>query len=448
MEKFFVLGEKITAAADCKMNSDVAKKMWGSFCLNKSEIEFIKGEENTFQIGSAPLPSLCEGEEFALCVTEDGCAVSARDFPSLMRGFLSLIMKIDCQNELKIAVQTDASRYLLERRMIHLCVAPEHDLYYLKKLIRAAALCQYTHVVIEFWGMLKYDCLKELSWPHAFTKDEVKEVIKEARDLGLEPVPTFNMFGHATGSRISSGKHVVLEQNPSLQHLFTPDGWAWDITSSEVKKLLCKVRQELYEVFGEGEFIHVGCDEAYYYTKCDSLRAHLPEYLSYLTSAVVKEGRRPMLWMDMILERDGLPNNYYAFGIKDEAEKLISSLAKETVMVDWQYYATTVPYLSTEKLKESGFDIIVAPWFDKKNFEAGIGTVKELDLFALMLTTWHTVAQNAEKILMVAHSMGAKTFYFSDFAEPRAEMATLLRRVSFEGNDYESSGWVKSQFDV
>ena len=67
MEKFFVLGEKITAMADEKINTAVAKKLWSSFCLNKSEIEFKKGEENTFQIGSVPLPALCEGEEFASC---------------------------------------------------------------------------------------------------------------------------------------------------------------------------------------------------------------------------------------------------------------------------------------------------------------------------------------------------------------------------------------------
>ena len=449
MEKFLILGQKITAVADAKMNSDISKKLWSSFSLNRSQIEFTNGEENTFQIGNTPLPALCENEEYAICIDENGCAISARDFGSLMRGFFALLFKIDCQTDtLKIDKQSEKSDYILKKRMIHICVAPEHDLYYIKKLVRLIALCQYTHIVIEFWGMLKFDCLKELSWPFAFSKEEVKELIREVRDLGMEPIPTLNMFGHATGSRISSGKHVVLDQNPSLQHLFTPDGWAWDITSNEVFSLLTNVRSELYDLFGEGEFFHIGCDEAYYYTQCDELRSHLPDYLNKLTNAVVNEGRRPMLWMDMILERDSLPNNYYAFGIKGESEKIISSLAKESVMVDWQYYATTVPYLSSESLKSTGFDIIVAPWFDSKNYNAAIGTVKELDLFAVMLTTWHTIAKDGVNILGMAHSLGAKTFYWSRFAEIRAEMATLFRRVSFEGNDYESSGWVKNQFDV
>jgi hypothetical protein len=132
--------------------------------------------------------------------------------------------------------------------MIHICVFPENDLYFIKKLIRLSALCQYTHIVIEFWGMLQYDCLKELAWPHAFTKAQAQELIDECRELGIEPIPMFNMFGHATGSRECYGKHVVLDQNPTLQYLFTPDGWGWDITSEEVFALLKQVRQELYDL--------------------------------------------------------------------------------------------------------------------------------------------------------------------------------------------------------
>jgi hypothetical protein len=170
-----------------------------------------------------------------------------------MHGFMAMLMKIEyTDGALYIAYAEEESRYIIKNRMIHICVFPENDLYFIKKLIRLSALCQYTHIVIEFWGMLKYDCLDELSWSHAFTKDEARELITECRDLGIEPVPMFNQLGHATASRLCYGKHVVLDRNPSLQHLFTPDGWAWDIESEEVWLLLKKVRAELYEVFGEG----------------------------------------------------------------------------------------------------------------------------------------------------------------------------------------------------
>ena len=187
--------------------------------------------------------------------------------------------------------------------------------------------------------MLQYDCLKELAWPHAFTKEQAKELIDEARNFGVEAVPMFNMFGHATASRCCYGKHVVLDQNPKLQYLFTPDGWAWNITSEETYELFKNIRAELYELFGNTEYIHIGCDEAFYYIKCDELRNQLPNYFNRLTNDVVKEGKRPMMWMDMVLEREKYPENfpdefYYAFGTSNEAEKLLNSLAKETVMLD------------------------------------------------------------------------------------------------------------------
>ena len=133
--------------------------------------------------------------------------------------------------------------------MVHLCIFPETTLLDLKKYIRLFAMLQYTHVVLEFWGSLKFDTLSALAWENAYTKNEIKEVIKEAKFLGIEPIPMFNQLGHATASRFCYGKHVVLDQNPKLQYLFTPDGWTWDINSETVFELFRQIRKELYELF-------------------------------------------------------------------------------------------------------------------------------------------------------------------------------------------------------
>lgn len=101
--------------------------------------------------------------------------------------------------------------------MIHLCVFPETDLYYMKKIIRLIGLCQYTHIVL---------------------------------------------------ARRRYMKHVVLDQDPALQEYFTPDEWSWNISSLKVQKLLADVRSELYELFGTGSYMHLGFDEADYYTGC------------------------------------------------------------------------------------------------------------------------------------------------------------------------------------
>ena len=298
-----------------------------------------------------------------------------------------------------------------------------------------------------------FSLYKELAWPHAFTKEQAKELIKEARELGLDPIPMFNMFGHATASRLCYGKHVVLEQNPRLHYLFTPDGWAWDITNEKTYELLRQVREELYKLFGDTEYIHIGCDEAFYYMNCDDLRRSLPSYFNRLTNDVVKENRRPMMWMDMVLERENYPANYpqeyyYAFGISGESEELLSSLAKETVMVDWQYDVFEAPFKSSMDLKEKGGDLIVAPWLNQKNFSAAVDTVADNGLFGVMLTTWHTLKSQIPCVVECAQKMGAKTFHWSHYSRIEEETATLLRKISFEGNSYADSGWAKEQIEV
>lgn len=448
MKPFFTFKDTVFAACDPRMMHTLTEKLWYRFCLNSSSLALVPGEENAFCIGVPKKIDLPANKEYAVSVEENGVYVIGRDYSSLMRGYFALLMKIEQNGDVfQIECREETSRYLMKNRMIHICVFPENDLYFIKKLIRLSALCQYTHIIIEFWGMLKYDCLKELSWPNAFSKDEARELIEECRMLGVEPIPMFNQLGHASASRVCYGKHVVLDQNPKLQRLFTPDGWAWNIASDEVKALLKRVREELYALFGEGEYMHVGCDEAYYITRNAALRRHLPDYLKDLTHEVEAEGRRPMLWMDMLLEKDAF-KDCYSSGEKDEIEEIRNSTAKSTVFVDWQYGCVDIPVPSLLSLKDCSRDVMGAPWFDEGNYTAHVQTVAENGLFGVMLTTWHLLKQNMPSILGCAKKLGAAMFYWSAFSGIHEETATLLRRLSFEGNTYEDCGWSKKQIEV
>lgn len=458
MKGYFIFNQSVFAKCDANMMNSTTQKLWQSFCLNSSKIELTSGEANAFIIGNASKPDLPKNKEYAISVTEDGICIVGKDYGSLMRGYFVLLMRITIENNnslekaFKIPVFNYVSDYKLENRMIHICIFPENDYYYIKKLIRLSAICQYTHIIIEFWGMLKYDCLKELAWENAFTKEQAKNLIREAKQLGIKPIPMFNMFGHATASRLNIGKHVVLDQNPSLQYLFTPDGWAWDITSKDAYQLLGEIRKELYEIFEDSEYFHIGCDEAYYYTINSEKRAYLPEYLKRLTNDIVNEGYRPMLWMDMILERSKFPKEYYAFGKDEEANLLLNSLAEDSVMVDWQYNIKEAPIKSSTYLKEKApnKDLIIAPWYDPDNLTACINTVVQNNMFGIMFTTWHTLNEKMPSILKCALQCGAKTFDWSvlDNHILKTETATLLRRVSFEGNSYTDSGWSKYQINI
>ncbi len=435
-----------TAKGDQRLDNPTVHRLWKSFTLGNGFLSLTAGEPLTFVLGTATPPPVAPGSEYALSVTDTGAAVRGADYGGLVRGVMVLLMQMDYKDGgIRLAPTTLDGRYRLRNRMVHLCVFPENDLTFIKRLIRLCGLCQYTHIVLEFWGMVAYDCLGCLAWPHAFTKDEVRDLVAEMRHLGMEPVPMVNSLGHATASRLCYGKHVVLDQDPTRQELFTPDGWAWNIENPAAVDLLTQMRQELYDLFGEGEYVHIGCDEAYYISNCPALRRQLPTYLGALTAQVAAEGRRPMLWMDMLLEGNADPG-YVATAGADEAARLRAALHPSAVMVDWQYRAKQAPAATLQSLAGQG-DVMGAPWLTEANYTAHIDTIEQEGLFGLMLTTWHTLKGEMYGVPGCAQTCGARLFGWSDYADRHTVTATLLRRVGFEGLSYRDAGWGKEQID-
>ena len=352
------------------------------------------------------------------------------------------------KKELFINPVCENKTYDIKNRMIHLCVFPENSLLEIKKYIRLFAVLQYTHVIIEFWGMIKFDTLSSLAWDNGFTKNEVKEIVNEARALGLEPIPMFNSLAHASGARSSRGKHTILDNDLSLYHLFTPDGWAWDLESEEVWTLFKEIRRELYEIFDGCEFFHLGFDESHAHNKSPYLKQRLPYYMSRLTKEVQSEGKRPMIWMDMLLPPDAFSNmvgNCHSIKPKDECIKIINALADNTVFVDWEYSVKKAPISSLLYFKDLGIDIVGASWFDIENASAHIDTISKNKLFGYMHTTWHTMSQDLPNIISIASKLGASLPIWRDESDNQMILSVLYRAVNIEGNDYYSAGWVKFQ---
>lgn len=450
----YIFHQEVSAIIPADLCRETVQNLWHRFCFTLSELQSTVSDTNdhTLRIGTTTLLPLPDGKEFIISVTESGVAITGKDANCLMRGYIALLMQIKYsslekgQETFCIPCGVTESNYCLQNRMIHLCVFPETDLYYMKKIIRLIGLCQYTHVVLEFWGSLKFDCMKELAWPNALSKAEAAELIHEIRAFGMEPIPMFNQLGHAAGARRRYMKHVVLDQNPALQDYFAPDEWSWNIPSAKVQRLFSKVRTELYDLFGPGNYIHLGFDEADYCTRCPEIRQYLPQYLHDLTHTIVQEGRKPMVWIDMLLDKEKFPD-MTAHCPAEDVEMLHQALHPDTVMIDWQYRVKEAPVATTLSLKGSSFDVMGAPCLDGANIKAHVDTLAEHDFFGIMLTTWASLKDQLVQILNCAHLCGAKTFYWSSCSGLYEETAVMLRRISFEGNTYEESGCTRKQIE-
>ena len=207
---FLVVGNCDSIADSC-LNKPIFKEFWKNFTFQTSELTITECDEYLFAIGNAEKLSL-DGNDYSINIQPDGFCVCAKSEKDLINGFVTLLDRFKpVKINGNLAIEADCCEIresaIIKNRMVHLCVFPETELWEVQRFVRLCGALKYTHIVLEFWGMFKFACLKELSWPHAFTKEQIKPIIQEANELGLEVIPMFNHWGHASASRVKHGKH-------------------------------------------------------------------------------------------------------------------------------------------------------------------------------------------------------------------------------------------------
>ena len=137
-------------------------------------------------------------------------------------------------------------------RGFHICWFPENTPEQIEQYIRLAAYYKMNYIVLEPWGTFVSRKHPELAWPDStMTIKETRRLVKIADELGVTLIPQFNIFGHASASRSSCGKHVITDLHPELQPLFEPLGWTWCLSNLETISLIEDVLVEMHEAFGD-----------------------------------------------------------------------------------------------------------------------------------------------------------------------------------------------------
>lgn len=447
----FFIDEKIRATANSVLNKTVLKDFWNGYTFHRSSLAIEHSSEINFIIGNPKRISL-ENYSYAINVDNEGVYITANDEKNLIYGFITLLDCIDTDDDghLKIDCCEIFDKPIIGNRMIHFCVFPNTELWEFKRFVRLCGALKYSHIIVEFWGMLKFDCLRELSWENGLTKESVKPIIEDANDLGMEIIPMFNHWGHASQSRVMHGKHVVLDQNPKLHYLFGNDGWRWNIKNKDTRVLFKNIREELTELCGKGNFFHIGCDEAYGFNYKKSEINDICAFINEVSDELEKNGRKTIMWADMLLhnnENYNKNNSYFAAAPSESAaEYFTENLNKTIITADWQYKCKKAPVETSLKLKECGFETLICSW-DRSIEEsmACINTAKDNDLFGILHTTWHTLSEGCWYITKIAKECwNSENKMVPDCYV--TETASLMRKIYFAEGDYNKAGW--GRYDV
>ena len=457
--ELYCFGKQVTAISPACMDKEVLKQLWQGSTYRASQLTIKPTEKLIFMVGTAEAID-SKDTLYTINVTTKGICIAANTEKGLIKGYITLLDRIKAidleegQTQLAVDCCQIKDSPQIANQMAHFCIFPDTELWELHKFLRLCGMLKYSHVVLEFWGMLKYEVLDELSWSHAFTKEEIRPLIQEANEMGIEIIPMFNHWGHAAASRVMHGKHVVLDQNPRLQTLFNEDGWTWNISNPKTRLLLSRIRQELIDLCGEGSYFHLGCDEAYNF-KIDQSNAHLlTDFLNEIVQELDVQNRRAIMWGDMLVAKrpEFEPQNRYTASCKDvETEQyLLQLLDHRMIIADWQYDVQKAPVETAFIFQKAGFDVILCPWDRSLNcIEAHTATVKDENLYGIMHTTWHTLSSGTPMVTKSAvlswQSEDASGRYMANCS---AKTAALLRKAYFVNGDYTKAGWAKYEIGV
>lgn len=462
-EGLLEIGGRATLAVGRDADAGVVETMkdtWKRFTFGAVELEERRDEAlraGEFALGGGKPPRREANAAYALTVGADGVGASAADGAGMRHAWFTLLQLLDADDAPGGSLSFAAPHAAIQDwpamrfRGLHLCVFPETSPAMIEKAIRLAAFFKFTHVVLEFWGMLKLDALKELSWPEGWTKAEAGGLVAIARGMGLEVVPMFNCWGHASGSRIRHGRHVVLDQNPRLAPLFEPDGWTWCLTNPRAQALLRSVCDELMELAGPGRYFHLGCDEAYSHATCDRCRATdrvrlFADHVNDLAAHVERRGRRALMWGDALLERAKWPAGFAANGTPSLPTHLaLERVSRKIVINDWHYDVKgEIPTLA--HFRGLGFETIACPWDSASNIRALAKAAVANGSEGMLMTTWHRLARCIPALHFAAACMwsqdqAALGLRQAEGSLARAATASVLRKLVPSGGAYRDSGW-------
>ena len=382
------------------------------------------------------------GKDCVINITDNGMYIKGIDFPSVMHGFITFLEAITYSEENDFFYLENKCTYekpVMNFRCVHLCIFPETELEFFRKCVLSCAIAKYSHIIFEFWGMIKFDCLKELAWPFAFSKNEIKAIVSEANALGVEIIPMFNHLGHASACREVNGKHVVLDQNPKYEYMFDSYGWVWNFKKKAVYELLKNIRKELIEVCGKGSYFNLGCDEAYAFGHNEKGAKEVANYLNKVSNELKTFKRRAIIWHDMLLSQEEC-EGYIANSNKACADIITNNLSKDIIIADWQYHTHDEIWKSTDKFKDNNFDVVCCPWDNKQNIDEAIETVNTKSLLGIIHTTWHTLFKGfREMVYAGVMSYGTDAENTDDVL--RFYCARVARMVMPSHGDYENCGW-------
>ncbi|MEA4936030.1 MAG: family 20 glycosylhydrolase [Paludibacter sp.] len=259
----------------------------------------------------------------------------------------------------------------------------------LKKLVDELAKTGINTIVMEWEASYPYAKHATLSNELAYTREEVKSFVDYCHSKQIDVIPLQQCFGHVEYILRNKRYSGLKEDMKEISQLCPMKSVADSILFSELF-------QDLADMHGS-KYIHIGGDETYLLGHCKECAKKVEkegrsklfvDYMKMITNMVLKMGKIPVMWADIILKYP----------------EAAHELPKETIFVDWNYGWKINYAADINALQQQGFRFWGAPsirsqpdnWYvtcwekHLNNQRDFISYARKADYEGIVMTSWST----------------------------------------------------------
>lgn len=244
-------------------------------------------------------------------------------------------------------------------------------------------------LIMEYEATYPFEKHPLIANRYAYKKAEIVDFIAFCGKLNIDVIPLQQSFGHVEYILRNQRYSGLREDDKALSQVCPQ-------RTVEDSLLFTDLYTELAQTH-PSPYIHIGCDETYLLGHCERCRRKVQQegvsklyidYVSMLCNIVLRLGKKPVLWADMVLKHP----------------EAIQSLPKGTILVDWNYGWSMDHFGDHQKLLASGYAIWGAPairsspdnfyltkWAKHfNNIRDFVPACRQMGYQGMVLTSWST----------------------------------------------------------
>lgn len=357
--------------------------------------------------GADACNALSHAEGFWLSVQPDSVLVVGADSLGILHG-MAAVGKLIRKGGGRLSSGSMASWPHLRVRALHFSI-DGLEASDAERLIWDASQNQFNTVILQLGKHVVVPGFGGAG-PGAWDPATLEEVVRYARQSGLQVVPEIKLLSHQEKLFKDIRNGILL--NP----------WTYDPSADSTYAVVFRYLDQIISMM-HPKAIHIGHDEVAGVggagPKNADLKKVLPAHLflvdvDTLHSYLAARGIRTWMWGDMFLQKQRYPHLFQQdlHGTPAYAA-LLDSIPKDVVLCDWHYYGDQTSFFSASAFARAGHQVLGATWKNPVtigNFSRYIADLGPHGL-GMIATTWSPVQQRQWNVVDGIVSTSGRDFW-------------------------------------